>query len=118
MATRSSALRALPAVEAVLRHPALEAALRALPRVLVVEAVRAELAAERARLKSGAGGAADAESIARRAAERAALARRPALRRVLNATGVVLHTNLGRAPLAAEACRAIEEVARGYSSLE
>jgi L-seryl-tRNA(Ser) seleniumtransferase len=118
MATRTSPLRALPAVETVLRHPALEAALRDLPRALVVEAVRAELAEERARLKARADGAPDADHIARRAAERAARERRPALRRVLNATGVVLHTNLGRAPLPAAALRALDDVARGYSSLE
>jgi len=123
MATRTSTLRALPAVETVLRHPELEAALRDLPRALVVEAVRAELADERTRLKGRPGaadarGAPDAGLIARRAAERAAREQRPALRRVLNATGVVLHTNLGRAPLPAAALRALEEVARGYSSLE
>jgi len=44
--------------------------------------------------------------------------RRPRLRRVLNATGVIVHTNLGRAPLAAEAIARVEEVARGYSNLE
>jgi L-seryl-tRNA(Ser) seleniumtransferase len=43
---------------------------------------------------------------------------RPSLRPVINATGVVLHTNLGRAPLSAEACAAIERVARGYCNLE
>ena len=47
-----------------------------------------------------------------------ARARRPRLRRVLNATGVIVHTNLGRAPLAAEAIARVEEVARGYSNLE
>src|SRR2546428_9083991 len=98
MANRPSALRALPAVEAVLRHPALAAALRDLPRVLVVEAVRLELAEERARLEARGQGAPDEQGIARRAAERAAFELEPALRRVLNATGVVLHTNLGRAP--------------------
>ncbi len=43
---------------------------------------------------------------------------RPSLRPVINATGVVLHTNLGRAPLSVEACAAIERVARGYCNLE
>jgi L-seryl-tRNA(Ser) seleniumtransferase len=43
---------------------------------------------------------------------------RPSLRRVINATGVVLHTNLGRAPLAARALARVHEVARGYSSVE
>ena len=45
-------------------------------------------------------------------------ARRPRLRRVLNATGVIVHTNLGRAPLPAAALERLEEVARGYSNLE
>jgi len=44
--------------------------------------------------------------------------RRPQLRPVINATGIVLHTNLGRAPLSEAACRALVEVARGYSNLE
>src|SRR5688572_10933428 len=44
--------------------------------------------------------------------------RRGSLRRVINATGIIIHTNLGRAPLAPEAIAAIEQVARGYSSLE
>jgi L-seryl-tRNA(Ser) seleniumtransferase len=44
--------------------------------------------------------------------------RAPSLRRVLNATGVLVHTNLGRAPLAAEALAQVVETARGYSNLE
>ncbi|OGF18205.1 MAG: L-seryl-tRNA(Sec) selenium transferase [Candidatus Eisenbacteria bacterium RBG_16_71_46] len=111
-------LRTLPAVETLLRHPALGPALAALPRSLVVEAVRAEIAAERARLRRAGGAAAAPEALAGGAAARALAAGRPMLRRVLNATGVVLHTNLGRAPLSAAARRAVEEVARGYSSLE
>jgi len=118
MPTRTASLRALPAVEALLHHPALAAALRDLPRALVVEAVRAELADARAKLKSNGGAAPDADAIADRAAARAAREQRPALRRVLNATGVVLHTNLGRAPLPEAARRALDEAARGYSSLE
>jgi L-seryl-tRNA(Ser) seleniumtransferase len=118
MATRTSPLRALPAVETVLRQHTMEAALRDLPRALLVEAVRAELASARSVLKAGAAAAPTAEDIACRAARRAAREHAPVLRRVLNATGVVLHTNLGRAPLPVTARRALEEVARGYASLE
>jgi L-seryl-tRNA(Ser) seleniumtransferase len=59
----------------------------------------------------------DAPSIARRSLEVLERDRR-SLRAVINATGVLLHTGLGRAPLAAEAIEAVAEVARGYSNLE
>src|SRR4051794_19308860 len=98
--SRRVALRSLPAVEAVLREPALADALARVPRPLVVEAVRAEVAHERDRLKhagEGNGPASGPAALAERAAQRALADARPALRRVLNATGVVLHTNLGRA---------------------
>ena len=54
------------------------------------------------------------QSVLRRGAELS----RPALGRVINATGVVLHTNLGRAPLSPRAAAAVGEAARGYSNLE
>src|SRR5262249_33690201 len=102
MPARSSDLPALPAVETVLQQPAPAAALRELPRPLVVEAVRAELSAERGRLRARDratnGPPAQAAALAARAAARARGEHRPQLVRVLNATGVVLHTNLGRAP--------------------
>ncbi|MBI1799632.1 MAG: L-seryl-tRNA(Sec) selenium transferase [Candidatus Eisenbacteria bacterium] len=115
---RRSNLRNLPAVEALLGHAALARALERLPRPVVVEAVRAELADARARLTREGGAAPDPAALAAQAARRAEQAARPQLRRVLNATGVVLHTNLGRAPLAEVARRAVSDVARGYSSLE
>jgi L-seryl-tRNA(Ser) seleniumtransferase len=101
-------------VEAVLSSPELAAALAAHPRPRVVEAVRSALAAARARLQAGEPRAFDPEDVQRALS---ALAR-PRLRPVLNATGVVLHTNLGRAPLAAEAAARVAEVARGYCNLE
>ena len=118
MSPRARSLAAVPAVEILLRHPGLAATLARLPRALVVEAVRAELALERERLREGANGVAASEAIAARAACRAQASARPLLRRLLNATGVVLHTNLGRAPLSAAARESLAEVARGYSSLE
>ncbi len=115
---RSAMLRTLPSVEILLGHPGLAGPLAGLPRPLVVEAVRAELARERLRLKREGGAAAAPADLAARAAARAALESRPVLRRVLNATGVVLHTNLGRAPLSAAARAAVDQVGRGYCSLE
>ncbi len=87
--------------------------LRQLPSVdrLATAVARAELDARRAELL---GGATDEVDLVRRARERL----RPRLRQVLNATGVIVHTNLGRAPLAAEAQLAVAEIASGYSNLE
>jgi L-seryl-tRNA(Ser) seleniumtransferase len=102
------ALRDLPAVDV------LAAAVDA-PRAVAVAAARAVLDARRAELLEGAPGEADLEARAR---EWAAAAGRPSLRRVLNATGVIVHTNLGRAPLAAAARDAVARVAEGYSNLE
>jgi L-seryl-tRNA(Ser) seleniumtransferase len=99
------ARRRLPAI-----HRLVQAAAD-LPHDLVVRCAREMVEAVRA----GAGEPADWEAALR---ERVATERRPHLRRVINATGVVLHTNLGRAPLAA---RALDEIARtgaGYANLE
>ena len=87
-----------------------------MPRWAIVEAARRAVATERAAIlggRAGAGGLTGADV----AAAAAVLCRSP-LRRVINATGVVLHTNLGRAPLAAAARAAIDDVARGYANLE
>jgi L-seryl-tRNA(Ser) seleniumtransferase len=87
--------------------------LRDLPSVdrLATSVARAELAARRDELLTGA---ADEVDLVSRARERL----RPSLRRVLNATGVVVHTNLGRAPLAPAARAAVTAAAEGYSNLE
>jgi L-seryl-tRNA(Ser) seleniumtransferase len=103
VATRD-ALRALPPVDA------LAAAVDA-PRPEAVAIARAVLAERRAELLDGATGE---EDLAARARSRV----QPSLRRVLNATGVIVHTNLGRAPLAAAAREAVARVAEGYCSLE
>jgi L-seryl-tRNA(Ser) seleniumtransferase len=103
-------LRDLPSVDELLREPRLAAA----PHALAVAAARAALA--RAREEIGRGD--DPGDLAARALAELGRAQAPRLRRVLNATGVVVHTNLGRAPLPAAALERVAEVGRGYSNLE
>jgi L-seryl-tRNA(Ser) seleniumtransferase len=111
----SDARRTLPSVSALLESAGVRALLADAPRPLVVDAVREVVARVReadAPVPSGP------DAWTRAVAERLATARRPSLRPVLNATGVVLHTNLGRAPLARAAIDAVARVAAGYSNLE
>lgn len=109
--------RALPSVEALLQHDALRTARESLAHTVVVGAIRATLESARAGVRRGEPAPA-ADRLAESAAARAIADSRPTLRRVLNATGVLLHTNLGRAPLAEAARRAVADVAAGYCSLE
>jgi L-seryl-tRNA(Ser) seleniumtransferase len=107
-------LRALPPVEGVLASEVGRAALELHPRPRVLEAVRRLLASLRTRILRGEPASFSAEALPGVLAELSVAHLRP----VLNATGVVLHTNLGRAPLAEEALAAAVEVGRGYSNLE
>jgi len=111
-------LRALPSVERLLQTEPLCSADVNWPRALAVEAARRELERCREAVLSGNGGPPNAEQIAKRAAESMERFARPSLGPVINATGVVVHTNLGRAPLAFEALEAIDSAASGYSNLE
>ncbi|MGB9886086.1 MAG: L-seryl-tRNA(Sec) selenium transferase [Moorellales bacterium] len=113
------ALRRLPAVERVLQQPAVAELLSVYPRRLVVEAVREVLGQLRARLRTGERQQPPSpEEIASLVADRVRSGQGRSLRRVINATGVVLHTNLGRAPLSARAREAVLEVASHYCNLE
>ena len=103
-------LRDLPSVDELLRDERLADA----PHELAVGAARAALDLARAEILAGR----DPEDVAALAARELAAARSFRLRRTLNATGVIVHTNLGRAPLAAAALARIEEVGRSYSNLE
>ncbi len=104
--------RALPSVDTLLRDPGVVALMTTVPRNAVVAAVREAI--ERSR-KRRAGPPDDwAGEITELVAARMA----PSLVRVINATGIVLHTNLGRAPLPTAAVHAVQSIASGYSSLE
>jgi L-seryl-tRNA(Ser) seleniumtransferase len=111
----SDARRALPSVSSLLESDGVRALLDRSPRSVVVDAIRRTIDAARLTPTSAPttdSAWTDAISAAVGAAERASL------RRVINGTGVVLHTNLGRAPLAPAAIDAVARVASGFSNLE
>jgi L-seryl-tRNA(Ser) seleniumtransferase len=81
---------------------------------LAVDAARMVLVRAREQIRAGA----DPGDLGEKLREELAAARAPRLRRVINATGVIVHTNLGRAPLAAAALEQVADAAAGYSNLE
>src|SRR6184192_2926819 len=103
-------LRDLPSVDQLARDERLAGE----PVALAVEAARAALARAREAIRAGH----DPGDLGERAAQELESARAPSLRRALNATGVIVHTNLGRAPLAEAALERALQVGRGYSNLE
>ena len=115
-----SDLRAIPSIEQLRQRPAIRALEAQYGAAAAVDALRAGTDAVRKAVASGQ--PADAQSITSQIEQAAAdhLDRvfRSSLRRVINASGVILHTNLGRAPLAPAAIDRIRQVAAGYSSLE
>lgn len=98
--------RVLPSVDQMLTSPEGLALAEEYGRLAVVTAVRARLEIAREKIRAGEDGAALAADLPRRVAEELAIAARSALRPLINLTGTVLHTNLGRAILAEEAVRA------------
>ncbi len=121
MQSRETLLRRIPAVDEILRRPAVEAWSKTHPHAVLVEAIRGVLAGLRERILAGEDIRSedlDPAGLLPRVEARLIALLRPSLRRVLNATGVVVHTNLGRSPLPAEAVEAVRRVAEGYSNLE
>ncbi len=114
---RAARLRALPPVQRLLESEAAAALMAATSRQAVTQAVRQALDQSRDAIRGG-GRLPSAEDILLAATRRLHHEAQPALRRTINATGIVLHTNLGRAPLAAQAVQAASEAARGYCNLE
>ena len=116
----------IPSVEQVRQRPAVRTLEGTYGRDAIVTAIRAEVEIIKARLAAGGDDTADAPPVREdllAALEQGVAARlvsmtRPSLVPVLNATGVIVHTNLGRAPLAARALASLAAVAAGYSNLE
>lgn len=120
---RQRRLREIPAVNVVLQSSPVKELLRGHARGLVTEAIADTLREVRQQIIRAAAESELAldltpEALGTRACERVNGQMRPSLRRVINATGVVLHTNLGRSPLAEEALQQVLEVAARYSNLE
>jgi len=107
-------LRDLPSVDALLGEPRVAALAERHGRPLALAAARAALDRAREELEAGH----SPGDLATRVESEAEARLRPRLRRVLNATGVIVHTNLGRAPLPPLALERVLEAARGYSNLE
>jgi L-seryl-tRNA(Ser) seleniumtransferase len=111
--------RGLPSVDQVLQGPEIQALVSAHGRPAVLRALRLVLDELRGALTAAPGGLDGAiRGIAGLVAARVTAAGRPSLRRVVNATGVVVHTNLGRAPLSPAAAARVADIASSYSNLE
>jgi L-seryl-tRNA(Ser) seleniumtransferase len=112
--------RAIPSIEQLRLRDGVRALVDRYGHEAVVVALRAAAAAARARLRAGddAAGGDLAAALEQDAGARLAADARPSLRRVINATGVIVHTNLGRAPLASAAVERISAIAYGYTNLE
>lgn len=110
-------LRQLPSVDRLLNAPRLRELAAAHGHDLVVDAVRATLDEARQRILGG-DTFPDTTTLIDAAAQKVQALIQPTLRPVINATGVIIHTNLGRAPLSEAALQAMREVGTGYSNLE
>ena len=111
-------LRALPGVDAVVTRVEGHPAVASFPRRRLTEVARDVLAAERRRVLEGAAAAASPETLGERVVARLSERGAFSLSRVVNGTGVVLHTNLGRALLSPLARERLAATAVGYSNLE
>lgn len=111
-------LRSLPSIEELLNDPRLKALEGRIPRRALVQAAREAVDDVRTAVLEGARQAVERDDIATDALLRAAASQRPSLRRVINASGVVIHTNLGRSVMARSAVDAAADAAGRYSTLE
>ncbi len=114
----SDLLRKIPKVDVLLAHPGAQPLIAAAGRDLFLDCLRQATDEVRDRVRAGEAPAVDETSLLARASERIAARRAPRLARAVNATGVILHTGLGRAVLPQAALDAIAEEQKGYSLLE
>lgn len=117
MQDRQAEYRKLPAVDTLLRLPEASLLAAAFGDAQLLSAARSILAEAREAIGNGQPAPSTTALLAAVQANLAA-AEEPSLRSVINATGVIIHTNLGRAPLSAAALAAVQAVAGGYSNLE
>ncbi len=110
-------LRKLPSVDRLLQEQPVQTLSREYGHSLVVEAIRVTLDDLRWRILAGADCPSQAELLAE-IGGRVAASTRPTLQPLINATGVIIHTNLGRAPLSDATLAAMQEAGTGYSNLE
>ena len=117
-----SDFRVIPSIALLRQRPGVRALEAQFGAEATVDALRTAAAEARSAIAGGDAGLSTESAVVARleaaAASRLGEAFRPSLEPVINATGVIIHTNLGRAPLAASAIDRVVEVARGYSSLE
>lgn len=113
--------RSIPKVDIILEYDAIQTCIEKYGREIVIDAIRVEMDELRKFI-----GACDSEEAAKEAianvvssiVKRAEKMLQPNMRRIINATGTILHTNLGRAPISKEHMAHIAEIATGYSNLE
>lgn len=111
-------LRSLPSIEELLNDPRIKALEGRIARRALVQAAREAVDDVRTAVLEGTSQAVERDDIATDALLRATASQRPSLRRVINASGVVIHTNLGRSVMARSAVEAAADAAGRYSTLE
>src|SRR6266849_2616761 len=110
-------LRLLPSIDELLQSAGGQQLISQFSRPMTLRAVRASIALARADIRNGAA-CPSPEALLDTAEHLLEIEQRPHLQPVINATGVIINTNLGRAPLSEEALQAMQQVAGGYSNLE
>jgi len=113
-----SKLREIPPVSEVIENIMAESWSQSYSRKLILSAVREELAELRLKIKAGSADKTSPADLSNLVRQRLEKKSSYSLKKVINATGIIVHTNLGRAPLAEKAIEHLREISEGYSNLE